>query len=163
MAIPKFLMKAVCLIVMLLGFGYEVTIAERFAPREECSPDQSESLIPCKVRVLSYNVHGISPILNFSYVGVPVRDNDSRSGLMAWLLMDYDLILLQEDFEFHRQIVDEFTYELIEHGNGPRIALAPLWLVTKRRCRSGFSREQGRLTFLIVLSLLDIEGVGSMQ
>ena len=45
--------------------------------------------------------------------------------------MDYDLILLQEDFEFHRQIVDETTYKLIERGNGvPRIALAPLWLVT---------------------------------
>ncbi|GJL69578.1 MAG: hypothetical protein NPIRA06_22130 [Nitrospirales bacterium] len=49
---------------------------------------------------------------------------------MAWLLMDYDFIFLQEDFEFHRQIVDEFTYELIEQGNGPRIALAPFWLVT---------------------------------
>jgi hypothetical protein len=112
--------------------GYEVTMAEGFAPREECSPDQSESLVPlpCKFRVLSYNVHGISPILNYAYVGVPVRDNDSRSGLMAWLLMDYDLILLQEDFEFHRQIVDVSTYELIERGNGPRITLAPLWLVT---------------------------------
>jgi hypothetical protein len=132
MAIPKFLMKAVCFIVMLLGLGYEVTMAEGFAPREECSQGQSESLVPlpCKFRVLSYNVHGISPILNYSYVGVPVRDNDSRSGLMAWLLMDYDLILLQEDFEFHRQIVDESTYELIERGNGPRITLAPLWLVT---------------------------------
>jgi hypothetical protein len=112
MAIPKFLMQAICFIVVLLGLGYEVTLAERFAPREECSPDQSESLIPlpCKFRVLSYNVHGISPIMNYSYVGVPVRGNDSRSGLMAWLLMDYELILLQEDFEFHRQIVDETTY-----------------------------------------------------
>ena len=97
MAIPKFLMKAVCLIVMLLGFGYEVTIAERFAPREECSPAQSESLIPCKFRVLSYNVHGISPILNFSYVGVPVRDNDSRSGLMAWLLPRLQIIPVDRD------------------------------------------------------------------
>ena len=98
MAIPKFLMKAGCFIVMQLGFGYEVTMAERFAAREECSPDQSESLIPlpCKVRVLSYNVHGISPTLN-SYVEVNVRGNDSRSGLMAWLLMDYDLILLHGD------------------------------------------------------------------
>lgn len=130
MAIPKLLMKAAFFIVMLLGLGYEVTLAEGLAPREECSPDQSDSSIPCKVRVLSYNVHGISPILNYSYVGAPVRDNDSRSGLMAWLLMDYDLILLQEDFEFHRQIVDETTYELIERGNGPRGTLAPLWLVT---------------------------------
>ncbi len=133
MAIPKYLMKAVFLLSMILmDFGYEFSMAEGFTPREVCSPDQSESLkpVPCTVRFLSYNVHGISPILNSMYVGVDVRNDDTRSGLMAWLLMDYDFVLLQEDFEFHRQIVHEFTYELIEQGNGPRIALAPLWLVT---------------------------------
>lgn len=116
----------------LMDFGYEFSIAEGFTPREICSAEQSESSIPvpCTVRFLSYNVHGISPILNSMYVGIPVRNDDTRSGLMAWLLMDYDFVLLQEDFEFHRQIVHEFTYELIEQGNGPRIALAPLWLVT---------------------------------
>ena len=115
-----------------MNLGYEISRTDGFTPREVCSPDQSESLtpVPCTVRFLSYNVHGISPILNSMYVGIPVRNNDTRSGLMAWLLMDYDFVLLQEDFEFHRQIVHEFTYELVEQGNGPRIALAPLWLVT---------------------------------
>lgn len=133
MALPKCLMKRVFLLSMtLMDFGYEFSIAEGFTPREICSAEQSESSIPvpCTVRFLSYNVHGISPILNSMYVGIPVRNDDTRSGLMAWLLMDYDFVLLQEDFEFHRQIVHEFTYELIEQGNGPRIALAPLWLVT---------------------------------
>ncbi len=133
MAIPKCLMKGVFLLSMtLIDSGYEFSIAEGVTPREVCSVDQSESSIPvpCTIRFLSYNVHGISPILNSIYVGIPVRNDDTRSGLMAWLLMDYDFVLLQEDFEFHRQIVHEFTYELIEKGNGPRIALAPLWLVT---------------------------------
>jgi endonuclease/exonuclease/phosphatase family protein len=133
MAILKCVMRGVFLLsILLTDFGYEISRADGFIPREECSPDQSESSIPvpCTVRFLSYNVHGISPILNSIYVGIPVRNDDTRSGLMAWLLMDYDFILLQEDFEFHRQIVHEFTYELIEQGNGPRIALAPLWLVT---------------------------------
>ena len=133
MAIPKCVMKGIFLLsILLMNFGYEISRADGFTPREVCSPDQSESLtpVPCTVRFLSYNVHGISPILNFMYVGIPVRNNDTRSGLMAWLLMDYDFVLLQEDFEFHRQIVHEFTYELVEQGNGPRIALAPLWLVT---------------------------------
>ncbi|WP_447963115.1 endonuclease/exonuclease/phosphatase family protein [Nitrospira sp. Ecomares 2.1] len=133
MAILKFLMKGLFLLgIIWMVFGHEFSMAEGFTPREECSPAQSElsTPVPCTVRFLSYNVHGISPILNSMYVGVDVRNDDTRSGLMAWLLMDYDFILLQEDFEFHRQIVDEFTYELIEQGNGPRIALAPLWLVT---------------------------------
>ena len=133
MAIPKYLLKVVFLLnILLMNSGYEISRADNFTPREECSPDQSESSVPvpCTIRFLSYNVHGISPILNSMYVGIPVRNDDTRSGLMAWLLMDYDFILLQEDFEFHRQIVHEFTYELIEQGNGPRIALAPLWLVT---------------------------------
>ncbi|WNM61887.1 endonuclease/exonuclease/phosphatase family protein [Candidatus Nitrospira neomarina] len=133
MAIPKCVMKGISLLsILLIGFSYEISRADGFTPREECSLDQSESSIPvpCTIRFLSYNVHGISPILNSIYVGIPVRNDDTRSGLMAWLLMDYDFVLLQEDFEFHRQIVHEFTYELIEQGNGPRIALAPLWLAT---------------------------------
>ena len=124
---PKFLLKAACIIVMLLGFSYQVTMAEQLVPKEVCLKNQPKA---CKVRILSYNVHGISPLLNFTSIGAPVRNNVSRSGLMSWLLMDYDFILLQEDFEFQRQIVDEWTYPLIEYGNGPGMKLLPLWLVT---------------------------------
>jgi len=85
---------------------------------------QAESV----VSVLSYNVHGLSPLI--------ARDNPrDRAAAIGSLATAYDVVLFQEDFEYHGVIRRQMKGSVGAAGNGvvldpPRLAakilLAPL-------------------------------------
>ena len=61
------------------------------------------ALSPCTLSVLTYNVHGISPLLiHMETEG----DELFRSASLGWLARDYDLVLLQERARHHRDRAD---------------------------------------------------------
>ncbi len=73
--------------------------------------------------VLSYNVHGISWLF--------AKDNPGlRSAAIGWLASSYDVVLLQEDFEYHADIRKQMPHAVAFRGNGvgtdPRRLLAAL-------------------------------------
>jgi endonuclease/exonuclease/phosphatase family metal-dependent hydrolase len=61
--------------------------------------------------VLSYNVHGLPRLI--------AQDNPrDRSSTIGWLANKYDLVLLQEDFEYHRIIADQMVGKVGLRGSG---------------------------------------------
>ncbi len=70
-------------------------------------PSADESLLS----VLSYNVHGVSRFL--------AKDNPrDRSPTIGWLASRYDLVLLQEDFEYYDLIAGQMPGRATFRGNG---------------------------------------------
>jgi hypothetical protein len=79
---------------------------------------QGESL----VSVLSYNVHGLSPVI--------ARDNPrDRIETIGSLATTYDVVLFQEDFEYHGVIRRRLEGSIGVAGNG--VVLDPARLVAK--------------------------------
>jgi len=69
------------------------------------SPDETS------LSVLSYNVHGVSRFI--------AKDNPrDRSPTIGWLASRYDLVLLQEDFEYHDLIAAQMPGRATFRGNG---------------------------------------------
>lgn len=78
------------------------------------------------ISVLSYNVHGISWVF--------AKDNPGlRSAAIGWLASSYDVVLLQEDFEYHDDIRKQMPGTEAFRGKGagmdPRVILAKLILL----------------------------------
>lgn len=83
------------------------------------------------ISVLSYNVQGLPPLLTN---GDPGR----RAATIGWLASKYDIVLLQEDFEYYGEIGSQMRRRTRVRGNGmgwdPRrvlakVLLAPLGLL----------------------------------
>ena len=84
------------------------------------------------VSVLSYNIHGLFPL-------VAKDDPRDRMPTIGWLANRYDVVLFQEDFEYHHVLRDQMHGMVGIRGNGmgwdPRrvgakLLLAPvaIWL-----------------------------------
>jgi endonuclease/exonuclease/phosphatase family metal-dependent hydrolase len=78
-----------------------------------------------ELSVLSYNVHGISWLF--------AKDNPQhRAAAIGWLANRYDVVLLQETFEYHDEIGEQMTGSTAVRGNGmrgdPRLWLTKLVL-----------------------------------
>lgn len=83
------------------------------------------------IRVLSYNVNGLFPLAAAGNPG-------SRAETIGWLANKYDVVLLQEDFEYHADISAQMLGKSAVRGNGvgtdprrviPKALLAPFALV----------------------------------
>lgn len=76
--------------------------------------------------LLSYNVHGISWLF--------AKDNpQDRTITVGWLADRYDVVLLQEDFEYHDEIGKQMRGVAAVRGNGmradPRLVLTKMLLL----------------------------------
>ena len=63
------------------------------------------------VSVLSYNVRGLSPLLTG-------EDPGRRAATIGWLANKYDVVLFQEDFEYHGAIGSQMRQRTRVRGNG---------------------------------------------
>ena len=76
------------------------------------------------VSVLSYNVHGL-------FRWIAKDDPRDRMPTIGWLADRYDVVLFQEDFEFHSELAQQIQNATGRRGNGawhdPRLALAKLF------------------------------------
>jgi hypothetical protein len=82
------------------------------------------------ISVLSYNVHGLFPLAAGSEPG-------DSSATIGWLANKYDVVLFQEDFEYHADLAAQMLGKTGIRGNGvgtdprrliPKILLAPFAL-----------------------------------
>ena len=64
-----------------------------------------------RVRVLSYNVHGL-------FRSIAKDQPRDRMPTIAWLANHYDVVLFQEDFEYHAVIRDQMNGSIGVQGNG---------------------------------------------
>lgn len=86
---------------------------------------------PNELSVLSYNVHGLSWLFAHD-------DPRDRSPTIGWLANKYDVVLFQEDFEYHSELADQMEGSTAFQGNGMRldlplvaakVLLFPFWLL----------------------------------
>ncbi len=86
---------------------------------------------PNELSVLSYNVNGLFSLLTQD-------DPRDRSPAIGWMAHKYDVVLLQEDFEYHDIIASQIEGSMAFQGNGmrldPRLIAAklitlPFWLL----------------------------------
>lgn len=85
-------------------------------PLAECAAVQPASAPAgdaVDLRVLSFNVKGLGARLGGGNQG-------KRNQRIAALLPRYDVVLLQEDFEYHHKLVARDAFAVVERGNGPR-------------------------------------------
>lgn len=74
---------------------------------------------PVELALLSYNTHGL--------VGWLAGDDPARRfPLISERLDAYDVALIQEDWSWHEELVAEASHQVVERGNGSRLALAAL-------------------------------------
>jgi endonuclease/exonuclease/phosphatase family metal-dependent hydrolase len=64
-----------------------------------------------RIRVLSYNVHGL-------FRSIAKDQPRDRMPTIAWLANHYDVVLFQEDFEYHDVIRDQMNGSIGVQGNG---------------------------------------------
>lgn len=103
--------------------------------------------------VLSYNVHGLFRLMAKD---APAR----RSPTIGWLANRYDVVLLQEDFEYHGRIVAQLENRRIYRGNrmrpDPRLVAVKLLLFPFQLVIPGFSPPYGAgLTTGVTAALVD--------
>ena len=63
------------------------------------------------VSVLSYNIHGLFPL-------IAKDDPRDRMPTIGWLANRYDVVLFQEDFEYHHVLRDQMKGMVGVRGNG---------------------------------------------
>jgi endonuclease/exonuclease/phosphatase family metal-dependent hydrolase len=63
------------------------------------------------VSLLSYNVHGIAAL-------IAKDDPRDRTPSIGWLSRPYDIILYQEDFEYHPELAQQLDHHAEFKGNG---------------------------------------------
>ena len=75
--------------------------------------------------LLSYNVHGLFRMIAQDAPG-------TRSRTIGWLASRYDVVMLQEDFEYHKMIAGQMTGMVAYRGNrmrpDPRLIVAKMLL-----------------------------------
>jgi len=83
------------------------------------------------ISVLSYNVHGLFRL-------AAGDDPGDRTATIGWLANQYDVVLFQEDFEYHAELAAQMLGKTGVRGNGvgtdprrliPKILLAPFALI----------------------------------
>ena len=104
------------------------------------APAYADSPKGIELSVLSYNVHGISWLF--------AKDNpNDRAAAIGWLANRYDVVLLQEDFEYHDEIGRQMTGTVAIRGNGmrgdPRLVLAKIVLLPFEIALPDFSMPYG--------------------
>jgi endonuclease/exonuclease/phosphatase family metal-dependent hydrolase len=107
-------------------------LADRLPPACDASREQRVSAgDEVQVRLLSFNAKGLPAALGGG-------DRDDRNRRIGSLLSRYDLVLLQEDFEYHDLLTSSGSFGVVVRGNGPgrdpasvvaRMVLLPLRLV----------------------------------
>lgn len=102
--------------------------------------DASSGIEPHAFSLLSYNVHGVFRLIAKD---APAR----RSPTIGWLANRYDVVLLQEDFEYHGMIAGQMQERVVYRGNGmrfdPRLLVAKLLLFPLRLVLPRFSPPYG--------------------
>ncbi len=96
-----------------MRFIFAVVLLVPFAlARAEDPPlATGQSTPPETISVLSYNVHGIFPMI--------AKDRPrERMPTIGWLARRYDVVLFQEDFEFHRLLRVQLEHHTGFVGNG---------------------------------------------
>jgi len=78
---------------------------------------------PYVVSVLSYNVHGIFPL-------AAKDDPRDRMPTIGWLAHKYDVVLLQEDFEFHGKLKQQLRGDAVGY-RGNSVWRSPHLAITK--------------------------------
>ena len=74
-------------------------------------PGAAANAAECSFSFLTYNVHGLFPLI--------AKDNPrDRSPTIGWLATKYDIVLLQEDFEYHDIIAAQIEHHSSFQGNG---------------------------------------------
>ena len=73
------------------------------------APDRGET-----IEVLSYNVHGLAAM-------IAKDDPRDRTPSIGWLSRPYDIILYQEDFEYHRELTEQLDHHAEFVGNGAAV------------------------------------------
>jgi hypothetical protein len=66
------------------------------------------------IEVLSYNVHGLSAM-------IAKDDPRDRTPSIGWLSRPYDIILYQEDFEYHHELTEQLDHHSEFVGNGAAV------------------------------------------
>jgi len=112
-------MALVC--IALLGACSTPTEQLEYPPAPSESAAEGEE--PYIVSVLSYNVHGIFPL-------VAKDDPRDRMPTIGWLAHKYDVVLLQEDFEFHGELAQQLQGEAVGY-RGNSIWQSPYLAVAK--------------------------------
>jgi endonuclease/exonuclease/phosphatase family metal-dependent hydrolase len=77
------------------------------------SAAEEASRTSAEFSLLSYNVHGISWVF-------AKDDPQQRAAAIGWLANRYDVVLLQEDFDYHDEIGKQMTGTVALQGNGMR-------------------------------------------
>ncbi len=92
------------------------------------------------ISVLSYNIHGLFPL-------VAKDDPRDRMPTIGWLSSRYDVVLFQEDFEYHHVLRDQMPSLVGVRGNGmgwdPRRVAAKLFLAPVAMWLPHFSPPYG--------------------
>jgi endonuclease/exonuclease/phosphatase family metal-dependent hydrolase len=91
----------------------------------EAAGTNADAEVPSAFTLLSYNVHGLFPL-------AAKDDPRDRMPTIGWLANKYDVILFQEDFEYHDTLGEQLEDSVGVRGNGmgwdPRRVLARLVL-----------------------------------
>jgi hypothetical protein len=124
-------------------------------PPDGATPATERS--PGELRVLSYNVHGLSWIAARS-------DPAGRSAAIGWLARHYDVALFQEDFETARAIAAQLPGWTVVPGNqlrlDPRLIVAKLVLLPLSLALPGFSPPYGSGLTTALAAPLDVVAEG---
>jgi len=99
---------------LLASCGVGLLLAAGWAPgargSEAWEPSPGASRAPFELSVLSYNTHGLR--------GIFVEDDPAaRFPAIGRLINGYDVVLLQEDFAYHRSIEAFATHAIRRRGN----------------------------------------------
>lgn len=108
---------------------------------------------PHAFSILSYNVHGVFRLIAKDAPG-------RRSPTIGWLANRYDVVLLQEDFEYHGMIAGQMQGRAVYRGNGmrldPRLLAAKLLLFPVQLLLPHFSPPYGAgVTAIVDTALVD--------
>jgi len=107
------------------------------------------------VSILSYNIHGLFPL-------AAKDDPRDRMPTIAWLAGRYDVVLFQEDFEYHDLLRQQMPGYLAARGNGmgcdPRRVAAKLLVLPVAIWLPHFSPPYGAGVSSFVRADLDVPG-----
>ena len=106
-------MKHALLVVFAVALPL-LAAAGRASTAELPDPGPCASLSSGELEILTYNVHGLTPL--FASGWLRQRENNRRA---SSLLNDYPLAVVQEDFFFHRELSAQATHPFQSGPTGP--------------------------------------------
>jgi len=102
----RILTRPSALLALVVALAFARTLAASPAIGDAGHADGTFSL-------LSYNVHGLFRMIAQDAPG-------TRSRTIGWLASRYDVVMLQEDFEYHKMIAGQMTGMIAHRGNRMR-------------------------------------------